>query len=54
MDLVSKGLLLLKMATIKVWNLLDIGQAWVGENDDDEVPHRQPWPDRTVPNISVH
>lgn len=51
MDLVSKGILLLKMAPIKVWNLLVIGKAWFGEDDDGEVPHRQPGPNRTVTNI---
>lgn len=49
----AKAFLLLKMASIRVWNLLDIGQAWVRKNEDGEVPHSQPWPDRTVPNIFV-
>ena len=40
MDLVSKGLLLLEMAPVRVGNLLDIGQAGVREDDDGEVPDR--------------
>ena len=54
MDLVSKGLLFREMAPIKVWNLLDIGQAWVREDHYGEVSDRQPRPNGTAPSIPFH